>query len=124
MVDARRLAAADMYGTKGSRRRRRLIRIEFSAGVVGCLALGVLALTRGGGTAWLIMGAWLVAIGLNYVPLALSAQSLSRPGALEAEMAGKDVRRELREASVAQLWIVVPLALVVGWLAGGRTRPG
>jgi hypothetical protein len=29
---------------------------------------------------------------------------------LEAEMAGSDVRRELREATKAQLWIAVPFA--------------
>lgn len=46
---------------------------------------------------------------MNYVPLAISAHSLSRPGALEAELAGADLPRELRQAGVRQLWIVVPL---------------
>ena len=119
MLDVRQLAAADMYGTRGSRRRRRIIRVEFFAGAAGCGAIGLLALFTGSG-AWLLIGAWLVGIGCNYVPLAVSAQALSRPGALEAELAGRDMRGDLRRAGVDQLWILVPLALVVAWAARRR----
>lgn len=59
---------------------------------------------------------------MNYVPLAISAHSLSRPGALEAELAGADLPRELRQAGVRQLWIVVPLAVVVAAVAQGGSR--
>jgi hypothetical protein len=38
---------------------------------------------------------------------------LSRPGALEAELADVDTAQELRRYSVLQLWILVPLSLVV-----------
>ena len=66
-------------------------------GAVGCTSLGFLAIVRGSG--WIVvLGIWLVGAGVNYVPLAVHAQSLSRPGALEAELAGVDVRRELRHA--------------------------
>ncbi len=79
-MDARRLAAMDMWGTAGSLRRRRMIRAEF----------------------------------LNYVPLALHARSLSRPGALEAELTGVvDLRSELRKAGAQQFWIAVPFAVAV-----------
>jgi hypothetical protein len=74
--DVRRLAAVDMYGSAGSRVRRRTV-------------------------------------GLSYVPLAGHAWSLSRPGALDRALAGVDVHRELRYYTVAQLWIVVPLLLLV-----------
>jgi hypothetical protein len=85
LLNVRRLAALDMYGTRGSARRRRFIRAEFFVGVVGCILVGVLTLMSGSG--WTIaVGVWLVAIGMNYVPLAISAQALSRPGALEAEL--------------------------------------
>jgi len=108
----RRLAALDMWGTAGSRRRRQLIRAEFFCGVIGCIGLGALALVTGSG--WVTaVGLWLVGIGINYVPLALEAQSLSKPGALEDELRGVELRRELRHAGVQQLWIVVPLAVVV-----------
>jgi hypothetical protein len=62
-------------------------------------------------------GIWPVATGMNYVPLAISAQALSRPGALEAELVGADLPRELRQAGVRQLWIVVPFAVVVAAVA-------
>jgi hypothetical protein len=112
LVDVRRLAAVDMYGLKGSRRRRRIIRAEFDVGVVGCCALGVLAVARSSG--WgAVLGVWLISIGLNYVPLALAAHALSRPGALEAELEGVDMAREIRRTGTRQVWILVPFAVVV-----------
>jgi hypothetical protein len=116
LPNVRRLAALDMYGTSGSARRRRLIRAEFIIGVAGCTLLGVRTLLSSSG--WMIaLGIWPVATGMNYVPLAISAQALSRPGALEAELVGADLPRELRQAGVRQLWIVVPFAVVVAAMA-------
>lgn len=115
-VDVRRLAAADMWGTAGSLRRRRLVRVEFIVGAVGCTALGVLCLAAGSGWAE-VLGLWLLGAGVNYVPLALQAQSLSRPGALEAELDGLDLRRELRRAGVRQIWIAVPFAVAISSLS-------
>jgi hypothetical protein len=37
---------------------------------------------------------------------------LSRPGALDAELSGVDIGREVRRYSILQLWIFVPLSLV------------
>jgi len=117
MLDVRRLAALDMWGSAGSIRRRRIIRAEFAIGVVGCTSLGLLAIGRGGG--WMVVvGIWLVGAGVNYIPLALYAQSLSGPGVLEAELAGVDVRSELRHAGLQQFWIAVPLAIAVFALVG------
>jgi hypothetical protein len=96
-----------------------LIRAEFVIGAVGCTTLGVLALRSG--TGWQVaLGVWLVGAGANYVPLALHAWSLSRPGALEAELEGLDLRRELRSAGVRQLWIAVPFAVAGAALAQSR----
>jgi hypothetical protein len=111
-LDVRRLAAADMWGSAGTRRRRQLIRAEFIAGAVGCTALGVLSLVAGGGWRYLL-GLWLVGTGVNYVPLTVQALALSRPGALEEELRGLDVRRELRRAGVDQFWIAVPFAVAI-----------
>jgi hypothetical protein len=75
------------------------------------------------GSGWAIVpGIWPVATGMNYLPLAISAQSLSRPGALEAELVGADLPRELRQAGARQLWILVPLAVVIAALAQAWSR--
>ena len=114
-MNVRRLAAVDMWGTKGSPKRRRIIRVEFWAGAIGCVALGVISLATTNG--WgLLLGAWLVGVGINYVPLVISAESLSEPGALERELDGTDISRELRRAGAQQLWIAVPLAVAVAAL--------
>jgi len=112
MLNVRRLAALDMWGSAGTMRRRRIIRAEFVLGAVGCTSLGLLAVVQGSGW-WVVVGIWLIGAGVNYVPLALHAQSLSRPGALERELAGVDVRSELRHAGLEQFWIAVPLAVAV-----------
>lgn len=120
--DVRRLAAVDMFGSRGSVRRRRVIRAEFIVGAAACTALGAWVLMSGLGW-WRAVGAWLVGVGANYVPLAWHAVALSRPGALEDELRGLDLRREGRRAGVAQLWILVPFALViVGALPRGHIR--
>jgi hypothetical protein len=69
-----------------------------------------------------MLGIWLVATGMNYMPLAINAQSLSRPGALEADLGGADLPRELRQAGARQLWILVPLAVVIAALAQAWSR--
>ena len=112
LLDVRRLAALDMWGAAGTTRRRRLIRAEFFLGVALCTGLGILLLATGGG--WMIvLGIWLVGAGINYVPLAWEAQRLSHPGALEEELRGLELRRELRRATIQQFWVAVPLALAV-----------
>jgi hypothetical protein len=120
--DVRRLAAVDMYGTRGRPWRRRVILAEFLAGAVLCSALGLVSLVSFGGAGSRLLGAWLLGVGLNYVPLALHAVALSRPGALEAEVTGLDVRRELRRYGVASLWLVVPLAVALLALTQARRR--
>lgn len=124
VLDARRLAAADMWGTAGSMRRRRLIRAEFAIGALGCTILGLVVILSASSTTWVVVGVWLVGAGSNYVPLALYAQLFSRPGELEAELHGLDLRRELRRAGMRQFWIAVPFAVAIAALATevGRLR--
>jgi hypothetical protein len=62
--------------------------------------------------------------GINYAPLTVYAVKLSRPGALEAELAGTDVGRELRRYSILQLWILVPLSLVALAVRDALARHG
>ncbi len=93
-------------------------------GALGCTILGVLVIFSASSMTWVVVGVWLVGAGVNYVPLALYAQSLSRPGELEAELHGLDLRRELRRAGVRQFWIAVPFAVAIAALTAevGRRR--
>ena len=116
LLDVRRLAALDMWGRAGTRRRRRLIRAEFLLGAVGCTGFGMFVLVAGSG--WMLaLGIWLLGAGINYIPLARQARLLSRPGALERELHGVNLRDGLRKAGVQQLWIAVPFAVAVFALA-------
>jgi hypothetical protein len=112
-LDVRRLAAVDMHGVAGTSRRRRLIRAEFVLGAAGCLSLGVWAAVTAPAPGWKLFGAWLAGAGVNYAVLTWQALSLSRPGALEAELAGADIRRDLRYYSSRQFWVAVPLLFAV-----------
>jgi hypothetical protein len=111
-MEPRRLAAVDMYGTHGTLRRRRIILFEFVAGLIVALAFGGWLISVGdvGNT---VIGVVIVTIGLNYAPLAVYAIRFSRPGALDAELSDVDVPKELRRYTVLQLWVFVPLALVI-----------
>ncbi len=112
-VNVRRLAAIDMYGARGTMRRRRIILAEFVAGVAVLVAFGIWLVADATGLGGRIFGVWMIGAGLNYAPLAAYAIALSRPGTLNAELAGVDTGRELRRYSVLQLWVFVPLSLVV-----------
>jgi hypothetical protein len=112
-VNVRRLAAIDMYGARGTTRRRRIILAEFVAGAAVLVAFGIWLVADATGPGGRIFGIWMIGAGLNYAPLAAYAITLSRPGTLNAELAGVDTGRELRRYSVLQLWILVPLSLVV-----------
>jgi hypothetical protein len=121
--EVRRLAAVDMYGTVGARWRRRVIVVEFIVGAASGIALGPWVALSSGTAGWQLFGAWLIGIGANYLALALHAVSLSRPAVLDTELAGVDVRAELRYYGLAQLWLVVPLAVAAIALAQlGRPR--
>ncbi|WP_088947989.1 hypothetical protein [Micromonospora zamorensis] len=112
-MNVRRLAAVDMHGTRGTARRRRIILAEFLVGVVAMMALGIWLLASSSSLGSRAIGLWFTGAGLNYAPLSLHAIALTRPGALDAELTGVDIDRELRRYTVLQLWVFVPLALVV-----------
>src|SRR6516164_8890213 len=110
-----------MHGLAGRRLRRRVILAEFILGALGCLVVGLVTATFATGAGWRLVGLWLAGIGVNYVALSLHAVSLTRPGALDAELAGVDVVREIRRYTKLQVWIMVPLLIVV--LALRQRRP-
>jgi hypothetical protein len=112
-MHVKRLAAIDMYGARGTTRRRRIVLAEFAAGAVASVAFGIWLVAYASSLGGRLFGIWMIGAGLNYALLAAYAIALSRPGALSAELAGADTGRELRRYSVLQLWILVPLSLVV-----------
>ena len=122
MLDVRRLAALDMHGFAGSRLRRSVIRAEFVLGAAAGAGLGIWVAVAATSVGWQLFGAWVVGMGVNYAALAWQAARLSRPGALEAELADVDLGRDLRRYSVLQLWIVVPLLLAVLTARGPERR--
>jgi hypothetical protein len=122
LVDVKRLAAVDMHGARGTLLRRRIILAEFVLGALLGTAIGAFVAVSASGLGWRVFGAWLAGIGLNYVPLAIYAASLSSPGRLDAELAGVDLRRELRRYTKLQFWITVPLLLVALAVPGQPDR--
>lgn len=120
-MNVRRLAAIDMFGTKGTARRARIVLAEFVAGMVVMVPLGIWVTAAASSTGARVFGVWLIGAGLNYAPLAAHAVSLRRPGALQAELADVDTGRELRRYGVRQLWIAVPLSLLAFEIAAHRS---
>ena len=85
---------------------------EFALGTVASAALGVWALTWGGAVG-VIFGIWLLGLAANYLPLTVHVLALWRQPALDGELAGVDLRAELRNYTRAQVWVLVPF-----WVAG------
>jgi hypothetical protein len=112
-MTVRRLAAVDLHGLSGTTRRRRIIVAEFTIGLLGMGALGSWLLSGGAGGQDRVFGYWVTGSGLNYLPLAVHAFALCRRAALDRELAGVDIPRELRRYGILQFWILVPLSLVV-----------
>ena len=73
VIEIRRLAAVDI-AFLGSQ----FILAEFSIGVFGSLGVGVLTLVRTHSLGGTVFGAYLLCIGVNYVPLLVHAIDLVR----------------------------------------------
>lgn len=105
--EVRRLAVIDLYGARGTARRRRLVRAEFAAAFALGIGLGLWVLVRGGPAGWVI-GLALIGIGLNYLPLAVHALTI-RPARLSAEVAAMDdFAGQVRYYATAQARLLVP----------------
>jgi hypothetical protein len=122
-MDVRRLAAVDMHGAHGTRLRRRVFDAEIVLGAVVGTTIGIAVAVTASSLAWQVFGAWIAGACLNYVPLALHAIALSRPGQLDAELEGVDVPQELRHYTKAQFWIAVPLLFVLLAMLQLRAEP-
>jgi hypothetical protein len=120
MIGIRRLAAVDLayLGPK-------FILTEFTFGVLGPAALGIWTLWRSESIGGTLVGAYLVSLGINYVPLLLYAIDIARQGTAQAEIADEagDRRALFRKYRRQSLLLLVPLAVPVIALAQEwRTR--
>ena len=81
------------------------------------VAAGVAILLTASSVSGRVFGCWMTGAGLNYAPLAVHAITLNRAGELDRELSGIDPGPELRRYGPLQLWIFIPLSLVVWDLA-------
>jgi|SRR5271165_115934 len=114
MLNVRKLAAIDLrfLGAK-------VILVEFGLGVVGSAALGALTLRAGiqrfHSSRMTLFGAYLLLLGVNYVPLLLHAVSLVRAGSAHQEIAGElgDQRAAMRKYRRQSLFLLLPLIVPI-----------
>jgi hypothetical protein len=116
MINARKLAAIDLYflGPK-------IILLEFGLGVPIMLALGVLSLRVGlfrtQATWQILLGAYLLFLAINYLPMLWCAIDIVRRGSAAAELGDElqDRPAAMRKYRRQSLWLLVPLAVPVAW---------
>ena len=119
-VKVRKLAAVDMawLGTH-------IVVAEYMLGVVLPLALGIMSVRTGLAAPdpanWrTLIGAWLIAIAANYVPLLFYALALVRGGTVQEE--GLPELKHARRYGIQQAMILVPLLVVAVAFAQERHR--
>lgn len=111
-LHVRKLAALDLHFLGPG-----LILTEFALGVVGSLVLGGMtlrgALLKGWPLRQTVFGAYLLSLGINYVPLLLHAVGLVRTG-----MASREIADEVANSGAAfrkyrrqSLYLLIPLAV-------------
>jgi hypothetical protein len=121
VINIRKLAAVDVAFLGP-----RVILAEFSIGVFGSLSLGVLTLVRTHSLGGTIIGAYLVCLGINYIPLLLHAISLVRHGTASREIADEiPKRREMfqkyrRQSLLLLLPLVAPIAAILQQRSSAR----
>lgn len=122
----RRLAAVDMHGATGTAFRRRLVTAEFAIGAIGGIAFGLWLTLTSSGPVGILFGLYLIGLGANYVPLAITTIRLRSPADLRSELRGVDIGAELHHYTATQFLVFVPglLAyLAVRPASTGRRRP-
>jgi hypothetical protein len=123
VVNARKLAAIDLHFLGP-----RVILAEFALGVSGPIVLGFLTLRGASRHGWpwgvTLFGAYLISLGLNYVPLLLHAIDLVRSRGASCEIADELLERRaaFRRYRRQSLYLLVPL--VVPMIALQQHRMG
>jgi hypothetical protein len=120
LIDLRKLAAIDIFflGSK-------LILGEFAAGVLLSTALGIFVLLRGH-TFWqVVLGAYLICLGINYVPMFFYAVAITRQQSARGELAGElaDKRKAMSKYRHQSLVLLIPLAAPILVATRPRSTP-
>jgi len=110
VIDFRKLAAVDI-AFLGSR----FVLAEFSIGVFGSLTLGALTLLRSHSLRGIVLGSYLLFVGINYLALLLYAIRLVRLDSARIEIGEEitDKRRMFRQYRRQSLLLLVPLAVPI-----------
>lgn len=111
-INIRKLAALDM-AFLGSR----MILAEFALGVVGPLAVGIYSLAREHSRQQVIIGAYLVLLGINYIPLLMYAVAIYRKRSAQDEVADELAQRTKIAAKYFPQTLLLLIPLVVPFLA-------
>ena len=118
-INIRKLAALDIAFLGP-----RFILAEFSLAVFGCPALGLFTLSRSH-TAWqVVLGGYLLSLGVNYVPPLLYAIAIVRHRSVQEEVAHEvaDRDRSFRRYRRQSLLLVVPFAVPILAIAQERRQ--
>jgi hypothetical protein len=122
VLNARKLVAIDLVflGSKA-------IITEFSAGVFLSTALGVFVLVREhGSAAQIVLGLYLISLGVNYIPMLIYAIAITRARSARAELGGELDNKPVTMAKYRRqsLWLLVPLVVPFTVFSQARTdRP-
>ena len=111
MLDARKLVAIDLVflGAK-------VIIVEFAIGILFSAALGVFVLLRGHGSlVQVVLGLYLISIGINYVPMLIYAIAITKANSARAELGSEldDKGAAMAKYRRQSLWLLVPLSVPV-----------
>ena len=105
-INMRKLAAIDMVflGPK-------LILAEYAAGVFFSAALGIFVLFRGHSFWQIVLGIYLICLGINYVPMLFYALAISTRQDARVEMADEltEKRKAMSKYRRQSLLLLVPL---------------
>lgn len=110
MLNPRKLAAIDIIflGPK-------FIIIEFAGGVLLCAALGVFILFRGHSLTQLVLGLYLISLGINYVPMLIYAVAIAKGASARREIGNEldDKSRAMAKYRRQSVLLLVPLLVPI-----------
>jgi membrane protein implicated in regulation of membrane protease activity len=115
MMNFRKLASIDIIflGSK-------LIIAEFAGGVLLCIVLGTFVLVRGHSIWQLILGFYLISLGINYVPMLVYAVAITRGRSARLELGDElnDKRRAMAKYRCESILLLVPFLVPIIALTG------
>jgi hypothetical protein len=119
VISIRKLAALDIafLGPK-------LILAEFGGGILLAAAIGLLTLRRSHSVWQILLGAYLLTLAVNYVPLLLYAITIVRHRSAQVEVAHEvtDRNRSFRRYRRQSLLLLVPFAVPILAIAQERQK--